>query len=249
MSNYVLSKDYTATIDPRAIKQLEEYKKNKIVTVAPPIADQEYIDNYHRKRTPVEPIRSLDDIERIKQYFLTTKGHGNTNIRNYAYFVLSLNVARRCGDIVGLRVWDVVNPDGTFKTHLTFKHEKKTRKPSMILLNNKSVEALKLYFNTIKEYRMSDWLFPKLNNHNEHMSVDGMRRMLQRAVAKLDIDMRIGTHSLRKTMPYHIRKNSTNLEDEVLMSQLLNHSNIETTYHYIGGVQEELDNCIKKNAL
>ena len=144
-------------------------KKKEAVRVAAPIIDQEYIESDRRNKTPVEPIRSLDDIERIKEYFLTTKGHGNTRIRNYAYFVLSLNVARRCGDIVALRVRDVLNPDGTFKSHIIFDHEQKTGKSSMILLNSKTAEALKLYFDTLGEYRMSDWLFPKLNNHEEHI--------------------------------------------------------------------------------
>lgn len=224
-------------------------KNKKSLSVAAPIIDQEYENSDHRDKTPVEPIRSLDDIERIKQYFLTTKGHGNTKIRNYAYFVLSLNLARRGGDIVKLRVCDVLNADGTFKSHVIFNHEQKTDKRSMILLNSKTIEALKIYFDSLKEYRMSDWLFPKLNNPSEHMSVDGMRRMLQRAVAALNIDMKIGTHSLRKTMPYHVITNSTSTEDEVIVSQFLKHSNIKTTYHYIGRSQSEMDNFVEANGL
>ena len=76
-----------------------------------------------------------------------------------------------------------------------------------------------------------------------------MRRMLQRTVEALGIDMRIGTHSLRKTMPYHIITNSTNTEDEVMVSQLLKHSNIKTTYHYIGRSQSEMDDFVEANAL
>ena len=106
-----------------------------------------------------------------------------------------------------------------------------------------------MYFDSLKEYRMSDWLFPKLNNPSEHMSVDGMRRMLQRAVAALNIDMKIGTHSLRKTMPYHVITNSTSTEDEVIVSQFLKHSNIKTTYHYIGRSQSEMDNFVEANGL
>lgn len=248
MTNIKVDENYVIELAPW-FKAALENRQNKPITVAAPIIDQEYIESDHRNRTPVEPIRSLDDIERIKQYFLTTKGHGNTRIRNYAYFVLSLNVARRCGDIVELRVRDVLNADGTFKTHVIFDHEQKTGKRSMILLNSKTVEALKLYFDTLKEYRMSDWLFPKLNDRNEHMSVDGMRRMLQRTVQALNIDMRIGTHSLRKTMPYHIITNSTNTEDEVMVSQLLKHSNVKTTYHYIGRSQSEMDDFVEANAL
>lgn len=248
MTNKMIDGSCVIEFAPWFEKALEN-NHNRNITVAAPIVDQEYMTSDYRNKTPVEPIRSLDDIERIKNYFLTTKGHGNTNIRNYAYFVLSLNVARRCGDIVQLRVQDVLNADGTFKTHIIFDHEQKTGKRSMILLNSKTIEALKIYFDTLKEYRMSDWLFPKLNNHSEHMSVDGMRRMLQRTIQALGIDMKIGTHSLRKTMPYHIITNSTNTEDEVMVSQLLRHSNVKTTYHYIGRSQSEMDQFIEANAL
>lgn len=233
----------------KALEQKQSSKTAMMPTVAAPIVDQEYVESDHRNKIPVEPIRSLNDIERIKQYFLTTKGHGNTKIRNYAYFVLSLNVARRGGDIVELRVCDVLNVDGAFKSHIIFDHEQKTDKRSMILLNSKTAEALKMYFDTLGEYRMSDWLFPKLNNPAEHMSVDGMRRMLQRAVKALDIDMKIGTHSLRKTMPYHVITNSTNTEDEVIVSQFLKHSNIKTTYHYIGRSQSEMDEFVEVHGL
>ncbi len=102
MTKYQVDGSCVIEIAPWLEKALEN-QKNKTMSVAAPIVDQEYIESDHRNKTPVEPIRSLDDIERIKQYFLTTKGHGNTRIRNYAYFVLSLNVARRCGDIVELR--------------------------------------------------------------------------------------------------------------------------------------------------
>lgn len=248
MTHNKITENCVVEIAPWLEKMLEN-KANKPLTVAAPIVDQEYKVEDHRNKTPVEPIRSLDDIERIKQYFLTTKGHGNTRIRNYAYFVLSLNVARRCGDIVKLRVCDVLNADGSFKSHLIFDHEQKTGKRSMIVLNSKSTEALKLYFDTLKEYKMSDWLFPKLNDPLKHMSVDGMRRMLQRTVEALHIDMRIGTHSLRKTMPYHIISNSTNTEDEVMVSQLLKHSSVKTTYHYIGRSQTEIDQMVENNGL
>lgn len=46
---------------------------------------------------------------------------------DYAYFVFSLNMSRRAGDILHLHVYDVLNPGGSFKTHVTFEHEQKNR--------------------------------------------------------------------------------------------------------------------------
>ena len=237
------------TLAPWFEKVLEARNAEIIQKVAAPIMDSDYIEQEHCNRNPTDPIRSLEDVERLKEYFLNRKGHKNVNIRDYAYFVFSLNMSRRAGDILSLHVYDVLNPDGSFKTHVTFEHEQKTGKKSVVLLNSKAREALTLYFNTLGEYRMSDWLFPKSNNPAEPMSVDGMRRMLQRAATALNIDMHMGTHSLRKTNPYHMISASTDTQDEVMVSQFLQHNDIKTTYHYIKRSQAEMDQFIESHGI
>ena len=169
------------------IEQLLESKSTTAVhKVAAPIMDQDYVEQEHYNHNPTDPIRSLEDVERLKNYFLNRKGWMNNNIRDYAYFVFSLNMSRRAGDILALHVYDILNPDGSFKTHVTFEHEQKTGKKSVVLLNTKAREALTLYFNALGQYKMSDWLFPNGKNPTEPMSVDGMRRMLQRAAKSIE---------------------------------------------------------------
>ena len=232
------------------IEQLLESKSTTAVhKVAAPIMDQDYVEQEHYNHNPTDPIRSLEDVERLKNYFLNRKGWMNNNIRDYAYFVFSLNMSRRAGDILALHVYDILNSDGSFKTHVTFEHEQKTRKKSMVLLNTKAREALTLYFNTLGQYKMSDWLFPNGKKPTEPMSVDGMRRMLQRAVKALNIDMHMGTHSLRKTNPYHMISSSIDTQDEVMVSQFLQHNNIKTTYHYIKRSQTEMDEFIENHGI
>ena len=232
------------------IEQLLESKSTTAVhKVAAPIMDQDYVEQEHYNHNPTDPIRSLEDVERLKNYFLNRKGWMNNNIRDYAYFVFSLNMSRRAGDILALHVDDILKPDGSFKTHVTFEHEQKTRKKSMVLLNTKAREALTLYFNTLGQYKMSDWLFPNGKKPTEPMSVDGMRRMLQRAVKALNIDMHMGTHSLRKTNPYHMISSSIDTQDEVMVSQFLQHNNIKTTYHYIKRSQTEMDEFIENHGI
>ena len=232
------------------IEQLLESKSTTAVhKVAAPIMDQDYVEQEHYNHNPTDPIRSLEDVERLKNYFLNRKGWMNNNIRDYAYFVFSLNMSRRAGDILALHVYDILNPDGSFKTHVTFEHEQKTRKKSMVLLNTKAREALTLYFNALGQYKISDWLFPNGKNPTEPMSVDGMRRMLQRAVKALNIDMHMGTHSLRKTNPYHMISSSIDTQDEVMVSQFLQHNNIKTTYHYIKRSQTEMDEFIENHGI
>ena len=219
--------------------------------VAAPILDDEYIERKENNKTPVEPL-SMEEVIKLRQYFFNNTDYFKTmptNRRNYLYTVLSLNLMRRCCDMVKMRVCDVLNEDGTFKKHVIFNHEEKTGKRATVLLNSKCQEALAEYFNFIGSYKMSDWLFPNYKIEGQHMTVDGMRKMLKRTCKKLGIEIHIGTHSLRKTVPYIAISNSTNTGDEVLVSQLLNHGNIKTTYHYIKRNQEELDSFVERNGI
>lgn len=251
-----------------AIKQTNENNTATIITVAPwmkvvqaepaptfkvaaPILDEQYVAKQREDKTPVEPLTESQYIA-LRNYFFNNADYFKTmptNRRNYLYVVLALNLMRRCGDMIQMRVCDVLNKDGTFKDHVIFSHEEKTGKRAVVLLNSKCKEALVEYFNFIGTYSMSDWLFPNYKKPGEHMTVDGMRKMLQRTCEKLGIDIHIGTHSLRKTIPHIAISNSTSTEDEATISQLLNHRDIRTTYHYIGRNQAELDEFVERNAL
>ena len=228
-----------------------EQKQTAPQKVKAPILDAEYLGANVKPSTPVEPL-SEHDVVLLRNYFFNNNDYFRsmpTNRRNYLYIVLSLNLMRRGGDMVKLRVSDVLNEDGSFKEHVIFSREEKTGKRAVVYLNSKCREALVEYFGFIGEYKMSDWLFPNYKTAGEHMTVDGMRKMLQRTCAKLGIETHVGTHSLRKTIPHLAITNSTSTEDEATVSQLLNHSNIRTTYHYIGRNQRELDDFVERNAL
>ena len=242
--NTVLKNEFTISIEEW---KDDRRKKANELKVNAPIIDGNYNKSTYNYRTPVQPL-TKEQVEKLKAYFL---GGGNkkfTNMnndcRNFMYVVLSLNLMRRCGDMIRMTVGDVLNQDGTFREHVVF-NEEKTDKRAVVYLNSACREALAIYFNRIGEYRMSDWLFPNFKKPGTHMTVDGMRKVLKRACADLGIDINIGTHSLRKTMPYMIM-GSGQVEDEMIASQLLNHKNIRTTYHYVGRTQEELDDFVER---
>lgn len=258
MTNNTALKDYSsngATIVSFAPWLLAAKKKEELpeveLKVAAPILDDDYMESKMSNKTPVEPL-SKEEVIKLRSYFFNNKDYFKTmptNRRNYLYVVMSLNLMRRCGDMVKLRVCDVLNEDGTFKKHVIFNHEEKTNKRATVLLNSKCQEALVEYFNFVGSYKMSDWLFPNYKEEGKHMTVDGMRKMLQRTCEKLNIDIHIGTHSLRKTIPHIAITNSTNTEDEVMVSQLLNHSSVKTTYHYIRRTQSEMDTFVERNGI
>lgn len=238
-----------AHVDLRAVpNNVISFNQAFAPKVAAPILDTDYQENYKQPRRAVEPIINAAHIDMIKRYMLETYAYCNNNVRNYTYFVLSLNFARRGGDMVKLRVCDVLNEDGTFKKYVSMCEEK-TMKNSEIPILRPCIEALTIYFNVLGEYKMSDWLFPNSKKKSEHISVDGMRIMLKRTVESLGLEMRIGTHSLRKTFAYWAIKNAKTAEDEIMVSQYLRHYDLKTTYHYIGRSQKELDNFVAANAL
>ena len=255
MQNTAYKMDQNATIIfpffPIIQTQALEANEQQTYKVNAPILDDQYVNNKENNKTPVEPL-TVAIVNALRNYFFVNGDYFKsmpTNRRNYLYVVLSLNLMRRCGDMVKMRVCDVLNEDGTFKEHIIFNHEEKTGKRAVVLLNSKCKEALIEYFTFIGSYRMSDWLFPNYKKPGEHMTVDGMRKMLQRTCEKLGIDIHIGTHSLRKTIPHIAITNSNNTEDEVTISQLLNHRDIRTTYYYVGRNQAELDAFVERNAL
>lgn len=53
-----------------------------------------------------QPIKSKDDIQRLKDYFLQ-----RGEIRNYTMITLALNTSLRIGDLLSLRWKDVYNFD------------------------------------------------------------------------------------------------------------------------------------------
>ena len=119
--------------------------------VKPPIKDGNFINNNKSnfKKEPVSPL-TLEQVNLLRDYFFNNADYYKsmpTNRRNYLYIVLSLNLMRRCGDMIKLRVCDVINEDGSFKDHVIFAKEEKTGKRATVLLNSKCQEALSEYFN------------------------------------------------------------------------------------------------------
>ena len=104
------------------------YIKNHIAATSSDIDKTKKVPLRKRKennKTPVDPL-SMEEVLMLRRYFFNNTDYFKTmptNRRNYLYTVLSLNLMRRCGDMVKLRVCDVLNEDGTFKKHVIFNHE------------------------------------------------------------------------------------------------------------------------------
>lgn len=180
----------------------------------------------------VEPIRDLDDIERMKD-FLKSK-----NERNYILFMFGIYSGLRVSDIVPLQVKQVVVERIEVK-------EKKTGKVRYFPINPALRKAINHYIreNNLQSY---DYLFPsKKKVRSDGVRITHIGRVAAYQIVKEAADyvglVHIGTHSMRKTFGYHHYKQFGNV---AILMQIYNHSSPDITLSYIGYKQDELDENI-----
>ena len=177
------------------------------------------------KMGTVEPIRRMSDIRKIEKE-LETK-----SFRDLLLFDLGINSGLRISDILNLNVEDVKNHKFIQVT------EKKTQKFKKIPLNAKLINMLKIY---CKDKNSNEPLFK--NCYNNRLSRISAYRIINKTCKKLNIEAKIGTHTLRKTFGYHHYRK---FKDVVLLQKIFNHSTPFVTLRYIGINEDEIFDSYK----
>lgn len=173
----------------------------------------------------VEPIRDKEKIEIVK---LILKENGS---RDYLLFLLGINSELRISDILNLKVCDVKD-----KEYIEIK-EKKTGKYKKFPITSSFKETL---FEYVADKDSSSWLFPS-HRYNKSITRIQAYRIIKKSCEKAGINVRIGTHSLRKTFGYHFYNET---KDIALLQDILNHSAPSVTLRYIGINQDRIDSCL-----
>lgn len=114
-----------------------------------------------------------------------------------------------------------------------------------ITINNAIRQAVKLYLMANPSTSMDDYLFRSLSNNgkntNKPISRQGIQNLLVKITQELNIDIRAGTHCLRKTFCYHMitqaKDRSRALEQ---LQKLLGHGSISNTMRYAGITNDEM---------
>ena len=186
------------------------------------------------KANTVDPLKNKKDIQKIKQYL-----KGKDNKRDYMLFVVGINVGLRVGDLLKLKIKDVIDNNGNFKDKIVITEEK-TDKTRNLKLNDSVKESIKLYLDSLKSYDMDDYLF-KSRKGNKPLRVDSTHKIIKNTLRELNIKGNYGTHTLRKTWSYHIyMSNSSNPRILAILQKALNHSSQAVTLRYVGIEQEEI---------
>ncbi len=198
-----------------------------------------------------EPIKSMDDIIRISQHLIKQK-----RFRDNMLFIVGINFGLRVSDLRMLRFSNLINENCTFKDSFPV-FEKKTRntrkrkKNRYITINTAVMEAVTLYLENTPGECMSNYMFRSVSNRggnmNEPLSVMSIDRILKNLAKELDLNIKISTHTLRKTFCYHQMLMSHNNNRKLLLLQkMLNHSSPAQTLDYIGITGEEIDEAYRK---
>ncbi|MDE6148662.1 MAG: tyrosine-type recombinase/integrase [Ruminococcus sp.] len=240
------------SLDSKRMISVSELKKNSRKLEYGIIAPAR--EEVHSELAPehaAEPIKNMDDIFSISKYLIEQKRY-----RDNMLFIVGINFGLRVSDLRMLRFSNLINDNLTFKDSFAV-FEKKTRntrkrkKNRYITINHAVVEAVTLYLEHTDGVCLSDYMFKSESNRgrnkNEPLSVMSIDRILKGAAADLDLNVKMSTHTLRKTFCYHQMVMSHNDSRKLLLLQkMLNHSSPAQTLDYIGITTEEIDEAYKK---
>ena len=197
-----------------------------------PTNNTNYTSQGKRKASPCDPIREHKDILKIQEYFLNAGENPILKLRNNALFTLGISIGVRGGDLLKIKISDVLNPNGTIMNEMRI-FESKTRKTIYPFINKAAQDAISSYLNALPSYSFDDMLFSKTSNRKEHITLNTLYVLMRNAQKALNLPYHLGTHSLRKTFAYWtIKLHPNNLET------MINHSSMHTTLHYAGQTKD-----------
>lgn len=205
---------------------------------------------------PVQPIKNVEDIQAVKD-FLLDDGLESYKCRDYMMFVININNAVRISDLLKLRIGDILTDDGKIVDQYYIR-ESKTSKTRYIFFGPSSKEAIQMYLDSLRSYKLSDYLFasPTIdqNGNNKPISRQYAWKIIHKAgeiISKnKEKKLHLGTHSMRKTWGY--QKIKQNPDDPMIVAQvseMYNHSNMNTTYRYLGMDIDEKRKLCTENEL
>lgn len=194
-----------------------------------------------KKRIPhrTECLKSLDDINKIRTYFISSKRY-----RDDMMFVLGICTGLRISDLCSLNVGDVVTEQGKFKECIDIK-EKKTGKSSVnpddkCIITEAMKKAIAVYLNHKKKWDVDEPLLysRKPNADGEHrIAEESGWRIMKQAQRECGLKYNIGSHSMRKTFANIAAccggKSNIDMNKLLQVQHMLKHSDYKTTMRYL----------------
>ncbi len=185
------------------------------------------------QKIKVEPIREIEDINRIK-CMLRDKP------RDLALFTIGINTSLRTSDLLKLKVHHVMaaEPGGRIEIQ-----EETTGKSKTVILNRSCVDIVRDLL-AREQYRPDDYLFK--SRKGSVLLVPTVHNMVKGWCAAIKLKGNYGSHTLRKTWGYHQRV--TFRVDIPTLMACLNHGSRKQTLEYLC-IQPEQRKDVYQNEL
>jgi integrase len=149
--------------------------------------------------------------------------------RELALFNLAIDSKLRGCDLVGLRVYDVVQ--GSHVAPRAIVLQKKTRRPVQFEITEQTPDAVGAWI-AEAQLEPDQFLFPSRVLASPHLSTRQYSRIVGGWAESIGLSPASnGTHSLRRTKPTLIYRRTKNLRAVQL---LLGHRKLESTVRYLG---------------
>ena len=157
------------------------------------------------------------------------------NERVATILTLQANLGLRVGDVVRLRLSDIVLENGRYHLDITEQKTQKTR--------NFTVPAEVYIY--IQNYAIKRGLKPKQRLFD--ISVRTVQNHLQLTCDYLGFGHSLGTHAFRKFFAQSIYEN--NNFDIVLVKELLQHSSVAITQRYVGVGSQRVEQALQNHVV
>lgn len=248
----VITVDFAARSAEQVIDVKEVVRSGRMLRsglIAPPEETISYeIANEHTS----EPIKSVDDIYAISEWFLS-----KCRYRDNMLFIVGINFGLRVSDLLTLRFSHLIDEQFRFKTTFPIlerktKNTRKVRRNRYITINDAVVDAVTLYLENTPNVKLSDYMFKGESNrcgkgNNKPITRKSADRILKEVGEALGLSAHVATHTLRKTFAYHQMVMSGNDPRKLLLLQkMFGHSTSAQTLDYIGITGEEIEDAYMK---
>src|SRR5258706_8591779 len=149
--------------------------------------------------------------------------------RELALFNLAIDSKLRGCDLVGLRVYDVLQ--GSHVAPRAMVMQKKTQRPVQFEITEQTSDAVAAWI-AAAHLKPEQFLFPSRVSASPHVSTRQYSRIVGSWVNSIGLDTAAyGTHSMRRTKATMIYRRTRNLRAVQL---LLGHTKLESTVRYLG---------------
>lgn len=189
-----------------------------------------YTSHGKPKATPADSVKTLEEIELIKKYFLDRKEY-----RNYCLFIVGITTGYRCSDLLSLKFSNFFNEDYSWKLEIDII-EQKTKKRRRIIITDSIKKAINLYIDSIGgSIGLDSYIFKSQKGYNSPIDKSYARRIFNKMAIDLKLPYHCSTHFLRKTFAYwFLQIHKDDMTALATLQEILNHSSEKMTLKYCG---------------